>query len=390
MNEKSHTRTRFIIGVLLLALLSGIFYGCTTEPEATPTPTRTPAGEPANPTAEPSPTSTSTPEPEPTPTSTPTPRPENVNPLTGEVVSDPSLLDRVPVAIKVSNHPGWAVRPQYGLNSADIVFEHYNEGYYSTRFTAIYLGKDPSVVGPVRSGRLIDLHIPPMYDAVLAAWGFSNGVLEIFKNSDLYPDRVASYSLPAALPPDPFYRDTSVDVPFEHTGRTDPARVREWANAHGITGHRELDGMLFSEEPTVDGTPATYVKIPWQDCLAEWRYDEETGRYLRWSEGAVHMDALDGQQMNAANVVVLYVPHWNTDIVEDPHNGVLSLEYALWNSNRAIIFRDGVRIDAFWQHWEREDMLTLTDEEGNVIPLAVGNTFYQVIPTEGVVVESQP
>ena len=39
-----------------------------------------------------------------------------------------------------------------------------------------------------------------------------------------------------------------------------------------------------------------------------------------------------------------------------------------------------MRIDAFWQRWEREDMLTLTDEKGNPIPLKVGNTFFEVVP----------
>jgi hypothetical protein len=87
---------------------------------------------------------------------------------------------------------------------------------------------------------------------------------------------------------------------------------------------------------------------------------------------------------------VLYVPHWDTTIVEEPHSGALSIEFALWNSNRAVIFRDGVRIDGFWQHWERADMLTLTDEDGNPIPLKVGNTFFEVIPTEGLEIVVEP
>ena len=81
--------------------------------------------------------------------------------------------------------------------------------------------------------------------------------------------------------------------------------------------------------------------------------------------------------------MVLLVPQWNTSIVEEPHSGALSIQFALWDSNRAVIFRDGVRIDGFWQRWERHDMLTLTDEEGHPIPLQVGNTFFEVIPTEG-------
>jgi hypothetical protein len=367
------------VGLAAVALVSSALAGCVTETASvTPTPTRTPppAATPF-PTAPPQPpTPTPIPTPEFTPTSTPLP--ENVNPLTGEVVEDASLLDRVPVAIKISNWPGQYVRPQAGINSADLIFEHYNEGWFSSRWTAIYLGKDPSRVGPVRSGRLIDLHLPAIYKAIFACSGFSNGVLELVRDSDLHPDRVASPSVGVGEPV--FYRDYTRDVPLEHTMYSNPTVVREWAAARGVSGRQDLSGMIFSDEPTVEGTAATYALIPYRSLSAEWYYNEASGRYLRWSDGAAHTDALDGQQLNVANVVVLYVPHWNTDIVEEPHSGALSIEFALWDSNRAIILRDGIRIDAFWQHWERWEMMTLTDEQGNPIPLKVGNTFFEVIP----------
>lgn len=364
--------------VLALAALLGGLAGCGgAAPAVTPTPTRTP---PSTLPAMLPPTAT------PTPAATPTatPWPENVNPLTGEVVANAALLDRVPVAVKISNWPGQYVRPQAGINNADLIFEHYNEGWFATRWTAIYLDSDSARVGPVRSGRLIDLELAAIYKAVLAAWGFSDGVLAIFRDSDLYPDRVVSYSLGGTISPDPFYRDFSRDVPLEHTGYTDPARVRAWAEAHGVSGRQQgLEGMIFSSQPTIAGTAAITIRIPWHELDAEWRYDAASGRYLRWSDGTPHTDALDGQQLSAANVVALYVPQWNTNIIEEPHSGALSIQFALWNSNQAIIFRDGQRIDGFWQRWERWDMLTLTDAQGNIIPLQVGNTFFEVLPAPG-------
>jgi hypothetical protein len=387
-------RTLILVAVLLalLALTASILCGCGNSRIAsvTPTPTRTPPPTPT-PTDTPSPTSTPTPTlpPTPTPSPSPTARPENVNPLTGEVVPDPAVLDRVPVILKISNWPGQYVRPQAGINSADLIFEHYNEGWFATRWSAVYLGKDPERVGPVRSGRLIDLELPAIYKGVLACSGFSNGVLEIMKNSDLYPDRIASPSVGVGQPV--FYRDFSRDVPLEHTMYSSPALVREWAAAHGVSGRQAgLDGMVFSDAPTVAGQPARVIRIPWRYQDAEWRYDEASERYLRWTDGVPHTDALDGRQLSAANVVVLYVPQWNTNIIEDPHSGALSIQFALWDSNRAIIFRDGVRIDGFWQRWKREDMLTLTDDKANPIPLKVGNTFFEVIPAEGLEIVVEP
>ena len=364
-------------------VLSGCFFGGAAAPTPTPTRTSLPVATPI-PTLPPQPTLTPIGASAPTlqPTATLTPLPENVNPLTGEVVDDVGKLDRIAVAIKIDNYPPSEVWPQTGLNSADIIFEHYNEGWFSSRFTAIFLGKDPEKVGSVRSGRIIDLELPAMYKAAFACSGFSNGVLALVKDSDLYPDWVVSESLPETLSPTPFYRDNSRIAPFNMY--TSPARVRDWAAAHGISGRQDIQGMTFSEEPPPGGSPATYIQIPWNELNAEWHYDEASGRYKRWSDSAPHMDALDGQQLNAANVVVLYVAQWDTDIVEDPHWGSLSIRWALWNKDNpyrpAILFRNGQRYDGMWQRPDRPDVLTITDTSGHPIPFNVGNTFFEVLP----------
>jgi len=386
--QRRQSLTIILAGLVLIGLVAALAAGCSERaPEATPTPTRTPPPTVA-PTSTPQPSATPSPTrawtPTPTRTPSPTPWPENVNPLTGEVVEDPSKLDRVPVAIKVANTWPQYVRPQAGIGSADLIYEHYNEGWYATRWTCIYLGESPERVGSIRSGRIMDLELPAMYSAVFANSGFSNGLVALFRDSDLYPDWVVSDSLPETIQPRPFFRDHSRDVPLEHTMFTSPALVREWARERGIEGRQELEGMAFSEEPPEGGTPATILTIPWRGQDTEWQYDEESARYLRWSDGAVHRDALTGEQLGAANVVVLYVPQWNTDIVEDPHGGALSIRWALWNKDNpyrpAVLFRDGQRFDGIWNREGRHDMLTLADEERNALPFNVGSTFFEVLP----------
>jgi hypothetical protein len=200
-----------VAGLATVALVSGALTGCMPDiATPTPTPTRTPLfAATALPTDLPQPTMTpigaalAATDPGPATTATPEALPENTNPLTGEVMADSSVLERIPVAIKIDNYPPAQVWPQNGLNSADLVYEHYNEGWFSTRFTAIYLGQDPEKVGSVRSGRLIDMELPAMYKAAFACSGFSNGVLALMQDSDLYPDQIASESLPATLSPSP-------------------------------------------------------------------------------------------------------------------------------------------------------------------------------------------
>ncbi len=125
---------------LTSALLLLVFLvSCTAAPAQLPTatPTRVPTEtsaptateSPVPPTATLRPTATLTP----TVTLTPTPSypangygptnfPDNVDPLTGLVVSDPALLNRRPMTIKIENLPR-DDRPQWGVSLADIVYE---------------------------------------------------------------------------------------------------------------------------------------------------------------------------------------------------------------------------------------------------------------------------
>jgi hypothetical protein len=178
--------------------------------------------------------------------------PENMNPLTGEIMDDPSVLDRRPIAIKVSNYPA-LVRPQAGLNNADLVFEHYAEGG-ATRFTAVFYGKDAHTVGSVRSARIIDFEIPVMYDA---AFGFSGaagpnkerfGQVEWFEQI-ISPD-FGNSGFYRAQPEDP-------DTDFWHTMFTDTYRLREILIERGIDVAPQFqNGMIFA------GTMANGTMMP--------------------------------------------------------------------------------------------------------------------------------
>ena len=94
--------------------------------------------------------------------------------MTGLPATGPEYLLRNPVIAKVSNAPA-GVRPQAGLEEADLVFEHYAEGGL-TRFSAIFYGQRPQRVGSIRSARLIALELLPMLQGLLAWSGASIGV----------------------------------------------------------------------------------------------------------------------------------------------------------------------------------------------------------------------
>lgn len=299
------------------------------------------------------------------------------NPLTGELVNDPANLTRRPLAIKISNAPPGFVRPQAGLNSADWVFEHTAEGNI-TRFTLILYGNDVAQVGPIRSARLIDVELPAIYDAALAFSGASVGVNQRLNASD-FASRIIRSN-------DPGYFRTGEDKPFEHTLYGRPDIFRQGLEAAGLNTLPSFNGLLtFTSQPPPGGTPASSVAIDYEWEVVEWRYDAESGRYFRWAAGEPHLDGNTGEQVSAANVVVLAPLHVEDGtICEEIRNDTcahLSVQIQLWGSGTGVVLRDGQQFAVNWHRAGRNDLLTFTDANGNPFPLQIGNSWVQLIPT---------
>lgn len=301
--------------------------------------------------------------------------PENVNPLTGMAVNDLQQLNRRPLAIKISNYPP-IVRPQSGLNSADLVFEHYAEGGV-TRFTALFYTNDANPVGSIRSARLIDLEIPRMYDAAFAYSGSSGPVRLMLRDSSFF-DRIISPDFAHGG----FYRIEDPDKAVEHTLFTDTPRLRAILGERGLNNRPQFQSnMAFHPDPPVGGAPASTLEIRYSGTNAFWRYDPVTGGYWRSTEGAPHLDANTGQQLNFKNVVVIAAHHEDTDILEDlVGGGHYSIQIQIWGEGPASIFRDGQRFDGVWRREDPTDMLTFYDLDGNILPLSPGNTFIELVP----------
>ncbi|MCB9419104.1 MAG: DUF3048 domain-containing protein [Ardenticatenaceae bacterium] len=298
------------------------------------------------------------------------------NPLTGEVVDDPGLLQQRPLAVKISNAPPSYVRPQSGLNDAAIIYEHLAEGSL-TRFTAIFYGKLPEKIGPIRSARLIDIELPAMYDAALFFSGASVGVNQRLNSSD-FSERVMRSA------EEGFYR-TGEDKPIEHTLYGDPEGFYRALDTKGLNVPPQFNNvMTFSSEPPEGGQPASQVSIDYQWEVVEWRYNEEDGRYYRWAAGQPHLDGNTNEQVNAANIIIISPYHVeDPTICEEAHDGkcvALSVQIQLWGSGGGIILRDGQQYLITWHRESRNDLLTFTDAAGNPFPLQIGNSWVQLVP----------
>ena len=372
---------------LFSAALVILSTGCAASaPVATPTATRTPqplvASATALPTATPTPSPTNTPAASPTPkVMAPTPFPLDVNPLTGLKMENDTVLDRIPIAIKVSNSP--EVRPQSGLILADLVFEHFAEGGI-TRFTSIFYANEPEQVGSVRSGRLIDLEVPAMYYALFGYSGSSAGVKDRIRHSDLFPDYIAAPDFGVGQPY--FYRVPQAGKAFEHTLFTNPAVLRQLADEREINERPDFPKfMAFSEPVPTGGEPVTYFEVNYLPgtCTAEWAYDAAAGVWGRSIAGRTHTDATTGDQITAANVIIVFANHVYTDILEDTWGGGhMSIEVQLWGQGSVLVFRDGEMFPGIWKRTERDEMLTFYYGDETPLPLKPGNSWLQMVPLD--------
>lgn len=303
------------------------------------------------------------------------PLPANVSPFTGLSVADPALLQRMPAAIKISNSP--IARPQSGLSKADVVIEHLAEGGI-TRFTAIYHSQNAERIGSIRSARLIDLEIAVLFDAYLVYSGANGEVMRLIDASDFYDRTVSDERKDPA-----FYR---LDIPgraYEHTLFTDSELMQQYAVDKGWTTPPRHRGWQWSDRPAGPSQPASSFSIPYSAdyCDVDYVFDVETGLYRRSVLHEPHIDDLTGEQLTAANVVVLYVNHVPTLIVEDML-GSKSLEIQLWGEGRLQLFRDGVVQEGSWLRPQREDPLLFVDSAGQSLPLKRGAVWIEIVPLE--------
>lgn len=300
--------------------------------------------------------------------------PENVNPLTGLTVANPANLNRRPVFVKVANYPT-SGRPHAGLSAADMVFEYFI-GYGMNRFMGLYYGENAEKIGPIRSGRLVDPQIVNMYEGVLGFWGAYETILDHIE--DILGERALSGMSDAC----PALCDDGGGTVISKFG--DSKLITELADARGIENRKySLEGMVFDPqlpEGAADGTQANILYS--SSNRGEWRFDEESGKYLRWiedtSSGPLQMipliDSETEEQLGFANVIVLFAYH--TEYAPSMH------DIDFWGNTtgrRAIIFRDGKAVDALWKVPRNDQPIQFIDQAGEHVPLKPGNSWIVVM-----------
>lgn len=305
----------------------------------------------------------------------------DADPLTGLRPEQPELLNRRPVAVKISSFPRGLVRPyQTGLTRADLVYEYYIEDGL-TRFIAVFYARNAERAGPVRSGRYFDEYIMRMYHSAL-----------VYGHAD---KRVEDYLLASDLRSFLFEEQDSYFPPLWDSGSKN-AENRLFVDTAGVgaklsdNSRQKLRAAMFGALMYPKALPvinkiSTHYSIY---SYNYWEYDPTNRVYLRFSDAAdatsftqgetyaAHIDNLTGEQLSANNVIVLVVPHiFHNEF--DRADQLLDIE--LKGSGKAFLFRDGRMLQVKWLRDLVDQPIRLEDEDGRDVPLQPGVTYYQVI-----------
>jgi len=291
---------------------------------------------------------------------------------TGDVATDVQELTVAVIGL---------ARPQYGLQSADIVFEYLSE-YQITRFTLVYFNTYAANIGPVRSCRMINTYLVEAFQGVTACSGASDGTLGYLWGS-------AGPGLPALRVAINDYDRGNHFLrvnwkPAPHNVFMDLGRVQKLVAEAGVPGGPYTIDVAHPDSTA--GVAAAAPAIPLHGV--GYTYDGTCLCYRPFDQGSPRVDAQNGgAQLAVKNVVVMHVPYRGAGWVEDVNGGAQSIWYDMNGSGPAEVWSDGKVVHATWHqgaagqsyYQNTTQPVVFTDEAGNLLRLNTGLTWVHVV-----------
>jgi len=337
------------VGVLLAACGGGKDAASTTEAPTTELPTTAVVA--------PSSTTTAT-----TIATTTTVKAKPVAPLTGLPVTNPKVLVRPALVVKIDNHKD--ARPHAGLNQADI-YEEIVEAEI-TRFFTIFHSQDASPVGPIRSARTTDVNLLNQLNRPLFTW--SGGNPGVVKEIAMANAESRAYGQAPG-----FYRDQARHqrTAIEHT-------LMNQSTANIFATATKTEGpppKFFSYRPvgapSKVGIPVHVVDAMMRSVPVHWQWEPALKVWVRSEYGAPHVDA-SGNPVTTQNVVFQFVPYALSPVdARSPDANTVG-------QGNAMVFTDGKVILGHWSRPQVSKPATFTDPTGKPILLTPGRTWIEL------------
>ncbi len=298
----------------------------------------------------------------------------NLNPLTGLYDVTDGGKGKRPVAIMVNNIE--YSLPQYGIYTADIIFEMPAEGGL-TRFMAMYA--DYTAVPKVCSVRSCRKYFPAMsegFDAVYINCGMNDVIRDYVKSLNL-----TNYD--AYFDSRLFARDQdrlNSGYAYEHTLYFDGPRLPEIMAKDGARTDIESDkqGAFFNfndinNPVNPSDTVCEYVRVDFGYNESGFTYDKESNKYLKDFNGDAQIDGNNESQLAFTNLIIL-----ETEIGNDVNGMHRDVNWHGGSDHYGYYVSNGYVQKITWSKASEESKLMLFDLDGNPLSINCGNSYISV------------
>ncbi|PIZ71489.1 DUF3048 domain-containing protein [Candidatus Peregrinibacteria bacterium CG_4_10_14_0_2_um_filter_43_11] len=273
-----------------------------------------------------------------------------------------SLEYEIPLAVVIENYNPIRLQ-QKGLEQASIVYETLAEGGI-TRFLAIFNGASVSTIGPVRSARPYFIDWAEEYHASLTHVGGSETALSnLYNNRTILDiDEVAENTV--------VWRDSAYSPP--HNAYTSTAGIVEMMKKEGYQVRLTQPRFIFKDPDPISGNiPTITISFSLPQYDVKYVYDPLDHHYSRYNGDILH------SYIKPSNILIQFTSQHFLD-----EEGRLNIQTT--GTGKSLVFRDGNVIEGFWEKQEG-GITRFYDESGKEIPLNRGQTWIEVVPTDGIV-----
>ncbi|MBA3688572.1 MAG: DUF3048 domain-containing protein [Chloroflexi bacterium] len=361
--------TGAVAAVVVLGAAIWLGLGLGSAPEPLPSPSET-----ASPTASPplSPNPSATPE-------------LATCPLSGLPLDDPSVVDRVAIAVQVENHP--LARPARNLSNADMVVEAPVEGDV-TRFSAIFLCRPTDgLTGPIRSARYYEVDLWQDLGILPVGYGASYGARSKFNAAGM-----------------PYVNGITGEWPwFQRAGGN--------AAPHNLYGDLETLRAAIGQGGPIDGLAALVhplrppfafevgVELPAGRPVSAfemrtnsyWRFGwsvNADGGWTRQDAAKTVFDEVTDKPLTATSVVVQRVEEEVVFGDPDPGGNSRRLQHLVGEGD-GTLYSQGKAIALHWSRPTANDGTTWTyADSGEPVVLPPGQVWWEIIAIAASLTES--
>lgn len=285
-----------------------------------------------------------------------------------------------PIAFMIDNNKN--AQPQASLNSTYMVYEIIVEGGES-RLMALFKGVTADEVGPIRSARHYFLDYAMENDAIYAHLGMSPQAEAAFGEFNIDHVNGQAYDTGKSRTATSLYwRATHKNAP--HNAYTNTESILQIAKGFGWRTTSEQESVLnyVADEVNLESEETfavNSVKIPYaKGHTVQYKYDEETERYTRFSKGKKMYDETTNEAITTKNIIITFAENYTLDDGENKgRQDVVTV-----GSLDGYYITNGKAIKIKCNKNSRREQTTYVDLNGNEIEVNDGNTWVNVCPID--------